>query len=252
MSTYHRRAARRSDRRLLRFLVFGAGRRPRRSRHSPRASSISRSSTAASSRHRPRRNRTAQAIPVDSRPDLRPNGTPLVINVPSYAIKIRPADLPDTARRGRGPAGRPAEDRRRPTSTPRSTATRIAVRSRPGRAGRPDAKPRASSRRRPRAARVSGRRRDAAPVPRRPAHVAARRLHGTGQRRPSSQTSRTQGYLPDDLSARPASRPTYEDQLRGDVRERDRRARRRRAEGPGPPDDAAAGPGRLARRSRST
>ena len=226
---------------LSRFLVVRADRHHRDQRARPRGCSTCRSWTAASSRRWPRTNRTVlEAIPS-------PRG--LIYDRNGRAARHERPDVRREAPPGRSPRGTPARGRRSgwprcsastpPTSTPPSTAipgssfdlVRIAERRRPRTppASSPESGLDLPGRR--------GRRRGTPPVHGRPAAVPDPRLHRARVGR--SQLATLQGAratCPTTCSARRASRPTYETELRGtygtETVERDAAGRKHA----GPPD----------------
>ena len=163
------------------------------------------------------------------------DGRPLAVNVPSWTVKVRPADLP--AASADGSCARVAR---------LTGAERIALRARldafqgspfdlvPIERGVGREAALLLGEEAERAAGDRGRGRADPPVPRRDrragwaAAVARRRLHRTGRSR-GARALEADGYLRDDVIGKAGVEASFEEDLRGDVRGAARRARRVRA-----------------------
>ena len=152
------------------------------------------------------------------------NGRALVSNVPTFAVKVRPADLPNELR-DYVVTRLARSDRHRPGRHPRGDRQQpgLGLRPRPRRAGRRrgHGAPHLRGGRRPAGRR--GRDRGAARVRRWAADVADPRLHRAGLGRAAAATSSPTGYLPDDLIGKAG----VERDLRGRAPRHVRRGERR-------------------------
>ncbi len=217
--------------RLSRFLVFGLGRHPGRQRADRAAVLPPGRQRRRSTPPSPTANRTVlESIPSPRGLIYDRNGRALVTNVPTFAVKIRPADLPLAV-------ATEVVDRLAALIGMDPADINAAIDSNPGSRSTSSGSPRTSTRRRPGSSPKTttqlpgrrGRRRGAPRVPRRAA--VSQLLGYTGRSRPSSsRTSGDQGYLPDDLIGKAGVEAAYETSLRGtygaESVERDARGRK--------------------------
>ena len=161
-------------------------------------------------------NRTVQ-VPLPSTRGLifDRHGVPLVTNVASYSVRIRPSDLPN-------PGAQEVVGMLATLVGLDPTDINVAIDSNPGsrfdlvrvaQDVEPDVASFIASRARTFPASRSSSRRGGLRA--RSAGLPGPRLHGAGQRARSSPNLRAAGYLPDDLIGRAGVEATYEAQLRG-------------------------------------
>ena len=238
------------ERQLIRFLAFGIAVADRRQRPDRAARLPAVRARRQVYQAQAEQNRTVtQALPSTRGLIYDRTGRLLVTNEPSYAIKIRPSDLPFSMRdevvaRLSALLGIDQAD----INVTIDCEPRVAVRPRPDRPGRADRDGQPHRRGATRPAGRRGRRRVEASLRRRPAacrRSSATRARSTPRR---SRPLKDQGYQPDDLIGTGRCRVVVRVDPPRDLRPGDGRARCRRPQAPGP-DDRSRGPaGRLARR----